>query len=329
MRAPGCDRGLARLAPTTCPTGAVQRAHRQLLPHRCDSPAPDLVERHGPDDERDRLVAGVAADTRDNRHQRGQRHDCGIASSNAPMTREAERGQEVDRQPWPPIADRLETGARRLRPSEPGAGEGSLADAVRMKSTTASTVTRPTSLPRASTTGAETRSYRSNAFATSPDLCHRGAEMDRNRRIHHELSPATIASATRRDAEPRRRRSARSGWSTTNSRSVCAGRAAALPDERRSYRRPCRHRRRGELVLHHQAGGGVFVIRLDLFQPASDHVWSSAAATSATRVGRDGVGRVRRSSASSSCSRRASSLSRGVSANERVADPRAKTSTSA
>ena len=38
---------------------------------------------------------------------------------------------------------------------------------LRMKSTTLSTVTRPTSLPCSSTTGAETRSYRSKALAAS------------------------------------------------------------------------------------------------------------------------------------------------------------------
>ena len=34
----------------------------------------DLLQRHRPNDHGDRLVAGVAADAGDDRHQRGQRH---------------------------------------------------------------------------------------------------------------------------------------------------------------------------------------------------------------------------------------------------------------
>ena len=68
----------------------------------------DLIERQTADDERDGLVAGVAADAGDDRHQRRERDEMlDRALEGADHARRDESRRQIDRQPGPAVGRRV------------------------------------------------------------------------------------------------------------------------------------------------------------------------------------------------------------------------------
>ncbi|CAI8922737.1 hypothetical protein EMIT0P218_410014 [Pseudomonas sp. IT-P218] len=91
------------------PNHAIDQGYRQLLAHQPRSiTRAHLIQRHGPDDHGDGLVAGVTADTRNDRHQCGQRHqllDGAFEQANHPGSNEC--SDQVHRQPGPAVTQGL------------------------------------------------------------------------------------------------------------------------------------------------------------------------------------------------------------------------------
>jgi hypothetical protein len=92
------------------PDHAVQQRDAELLREQLPPVAVlDLAERHGAHDHGDGLVARVAADAGDDRHQRGKRdevHDRVL--EHADHARGDERGDEIDGEPRPAVLERVE-----------------------------------------------------------------------------------------------------------------------------------------------------------------------------------------------------------------------------
>ncbi|CAI8777271.1 hypothetical protein EMIT0215P_170069 [Pseudomonas serboccidentalis] len=89
----------------SAPDQTVDQRHHQFLAHQARGIAgADLVKRHRAHDHGDRLVTGVTADTRHDRHQRCQRHQfLDRAFEQADHPRSDKRGDQVDCQPRPTV----------------------------------------------------------------------------------------------------------------------------------------------------------------------------------------------------------------------------------
>ena len=101
------------MPPQTRPFSAAIASSLQQQPARVGRG--DLAERERADDQRHRLVAGVAGDAGDDRHQRRQRHHpLDRAFEGADHARREERRAQVQRQPQPAVLGRLPDGREQV-----------------------------------------------------------------------------------------------------------------------------------------------------------------------------------------------------------------------